>query len=73
MSGLHDLIGILTRHRPSAGVRYGIPLLAVGVMTFVRYLAPTYVAPFLLYIPVLLAGSLAYGRGPARSSSRSRP
>ncbi|WP_342111371.1 hybrid sensor histidine kinase/response regulator [Methylobacterium sp. SI9] len=63
MSGLHDLIGILTRHRPSAGVRYGIPLLAVGVMTFVRYLAPTYVAPFLLYIPVLLAGSLAYGRG----------
>ncbi|MCJ2015565.1 hybrid sensor histidine kinase/response regulator [Methylobacterium sp. J-076] len=37
-------------------------MLAIAVMTFVRFLAPAYVAPFLLYIPVLLAVSLAFGR-----------
>ncbi|SFM86867.1 hypothetical protein SAMN05192568_10684 [Methylobacterium pseudosasicola] len=32
-------------------------------MTCVRFLAPAYVASFLLYIPVLLAVSLPFGRG----------
>ena len=57
------MIGTLARRRPSPGIRYGVPLLLIAVMTFVRFLAPTYVAPFLLYIPVLLAVSLAFGRG----------
>ncbi|WP_244032722.1 hybrid sensor histidine kinase/response regulator [Methylobacterium sp. E-016] len=38
-------------------------MLLVTFMTFVRFLAPAYIAPFLLYIPVLLAVSLAFGRG----------
>ncbi|MFK5600655.1 response regulator [Methylobacterium sp. HMF5984] len=38
-------------------------LLLVAITTFVRFLAPAYIAPFLLYIPVLLAVSLAFGRG----------
>ncbi|KQP40271.1 hypothetical protein ASF49_20970 [Methylobacterium sp. Leaf104] len=36
-------------------------MLLVGAMTFVRFLAPAHVAPFLLYIPVLLVVTLAFG------------
>ncbi len=61
MGSLHRLIGILARRRPSALVRYGSTLLLIGTMTLVRSLAPDYIAPFLLYIPVLLAVSLAFG------------
>ena len=61
MGGLHRLIGIVARRRPSALVRYGATLLLIGAMTFVRSLAPDYIAPFLLYVPVLLAVSLAFG------------
>ena len=64
MTGLHQLIGTLARRRPSAWVRYGASLLLVGVVTFVRSLAPLYIAPFLLFIPVLLAVGLAVGSGP---------
>ncbi len=55
------MIGNLARRRPSAPQRYGVTLLLVAAMTFVRSLAPDYIAPFLLYIPVLLAVSLAFG------------
>ena len=61
MTGLHRLIGILARRRSSAWQRYGATLLLIGVMTFVRSLAPDYIAPFLLYVPVLLIVSLAAG------------
>lgn len=61
MTGLHRLIGILARRRPSAPQRYGATLLLIGAMTVVRSLAPNYIAPFLLFIPVLLAVSLAFG------------
>ena len=63
MSSLHRLIGTIARYRPSPGIRYGVSLLLVASTTFVRFLAPAYIAPFLLYIPVLLAVSLAFGRG----------
>ena len=43
--------------------RLGVTLLLIGASTFVRSLAPDYVAPFLLYIPVLLAVSLGFGWG----------
>ncbi|MDX7951369.1 response regulator [Lichenihabitans sp. Uapishka_5] len=36
----------------------------MAVVTFVRALAPLYIAPFLLFIPVLLVASLAVGWGP---------
>lgn len=61
MSRLHKLIGTLALRRPSPVICYGGTLLLIGAMTFVRFLAPTYVAPFLLYIPVLLVASLAFG------------
>ncbi|MCJ2015142.1 response regulator [Methylobacterium sp. J-076] len=61
MSSLHKLIGTVARRRSSPVTNYGITLLFVGAMTFVRFLAPAYVAPFLLYIPVLLVVSLAFG------------
>ncbi len=67
MGSLHRLIGILARRRPSALVRYGSTLLLIGAMTFVRSLAPDYIAPFLLYIPVLL------GREPGVRLERRHP
>ena len=64
MSSLHRLIGTFALRRPSPAVSYGVTLLLIAVMTFVRFLAPAYVAPFLLYIPVLLVVGLAFGWGP---------
>ena len=61
MSSLHKMIGTLALRRPSPVTDYGVTLLLVGVMTFVRFLAPAHIAPFLLYIPVLLVVSLAFG------------
>ena len=58
MVSSYGFINTLSRHRPSRTVRYGVTVSAIAVMTFVRFLAPAYVAPFLLYIPVLLAVSL---------------
>ena len=63
MTGLHRLIGNHARRRQSTPQRLGVTLLLIGAMTFVRSLAPDYVAPFLLYIPVLLAVSLGFGWG----------
>ena len=61
MTSLHRLIGTYALRRPSLVVSYGLTLALIGAMTFVRALAPAYIAPFLLYIPVLLAVSLAFG------------
>ena len=61
MVNLHDVIVSFARRRPSPPVRYGTTVLLIGVMTFLRSLAPAYVAPFLLYIPVLLVVGLAFG------------
>ena len=63
MSSLHKLIGTVARRRHSPVTDYGVTLLLVGAMTFVRFLAPAHVAPFLLYIPVLLVVTLAFGWG----------
>jgi signal transduction histidine kinase/DNA-binding response OmpR family regulator len=63
MSSLHKLIGTVARRRHSPIIDYGATLLLVGAVTFVRFLAPAYVAPFLLYIPVLLIVTLAFGWG----------
>ena len=63
MSSLHKLIGTVARRRHSPVIDYGITLLFVGAMTFVRLLAPAHVAPFLLYIPVLLVVTLVFGWG----------
>lgn len=63
MSSLHKLIGTVARRRHSPVIDYGLTLLLVGAMTFVRFLAPDHVAPFLLYIPVLLIVTLAFGWG----------
>ena len=63
MTSLYSLIGTLARHRPPPSVRHAATLSLIAAMTFVRYLAPAYVAPFLLYIPVLLTVSLAFGWG----------
>ncbi len=61
MTGVHGVISSLARRRPASPVRYGATLLLIAAMTALRSLAPAYVAPFLLYIPVLLLVSLALG------------
>ncbi|MCJ2060178.1 response regulator [Methylobacterium sp. J-048] len=63
MSSLHKLIGTVARRRHSSVIDYGVTLSLIGTMTFVRFLAPAHVAPFLLYIPVLLVVTLAFGWG----------
>ncbi|MCJ2024477.1 response regulator [Methylobacterium sp. J-067] len=63
MSSLHKLIGSVARRRHSPVTDYGVTLLLVGAMTFARFMAPAHVAPFLLYIPVLLVVTLAFGWG----------
>ncbi|MCJ2125215.1 response regulator [Methylobacterium sp. J-077] len=63
MSSLHKLIGTVARRRHSPVTDYGVTLLLIGAMTFVRFLAPAHVAPFLLYIPVLMVVTLAFGWG----------
>jgi hypothetical protein len=73
MSISHKLIGTLASRRPSPAVDYGVTLLLIGAMTFVRYLAPDYVAPFLLFIPVLLVASLRSAAARGRSRWRSPP
>ncbi len=61
MVDLYDVIVSFARRRPSPPVRYGTTLLLIGAMSLLRSLAPAYLAPFLLYIPVLLVVSLAFG------------
>ena len=61
MTSLYKLIGSLARREPPLLARYGVPVLLIGVMTLLRSLAPLYVAPFLLYVPVLLVVSIAVG------------
>ncbi|MCJ2011688.1 sensor histidine kinase, partial [Methylobacterium sp. J-076] len=63
MSSLHKLIGTVARRRHTPVTDYGVTLLLIGAMTFVRFLAPAHVAPFLLYIPVLMIVTLAFGWG----------
>ena len=63
MTGVHDAISSLARRRLAPSVRYGATLLLIAAMTVLRSLAPAYIAPFLLYIPVLLVVSLAFGWG----------
>ena len=42
-------------------MRFGLPVLLVGAMTLLRFVAPLDVAPFLLYMPVLFVLSIALG------------
>ena len=60
MGSLHRQIGTFALRRQSQATCYGTTLLMIGTMTFVRSLAPAYIAPFLLYAPVMLAASLAF-------------
>ena len=61
MTGLYGIISSTARRRLPPSVCYGATLLLIAAMTLLRSAAPAYVAPFLLYIPVLLVVSLAFG------------
>ena len=61
---MHKFLRMLSRQDLSVPVRYGLPALLVVLATLVRLVAPLDVAPFLLYMPVILAVTVAVGAGP---------
>ena len=61
MTRLNQLMRSLARQQSTPVVRYGLPLLVVGAMTLLRFVAPLDVAPFLLYMPVLFVLTIVLG------------
>ena len=61
---MHRFLRALSRQDLSLPARYGLPVLLVVAATLVRLVAPLDVAPFLLYMPVILAVAVAVGPGP---------
>ena len=61
---MHPFLSYLSRQRISAATRYGLPLVVVCLMTLLRLVAPLDVAPFLLYMPIVVFVSIAFGWGP---------
>ncbi len=58
---MHDILTYLSRRRLPAPGRYGLTVVAIVLMTFIRLLAPLDTAPFLLYMPVIFLCALAFG------------
>ncbi|WP_245496687.1 hybrid sensor histidine kinase/response regulator [Lichenibacterium ramalinae] len=61
---MHKFLRLLSRQDLSPPARYGLPILLVALATLVRLVAPLDVAPFLLYMPVILFVAVAVGPGP---------
>ena len=61
---MHRFLRFLSSQDLSAPSRYGLPVVLVAVATFLRLVAPLDVAPFLLYMPIILFVSVAVGWGP---------
>jgi len=61
---VHNLLRTLSRTRLSLAARYGLAVVAIVVMTLVRFVVPLDTAPFLLYLPIVFLGTLALGQGP---------
>ncbi len=62
---LNDLLRRLSRTRYPAGTRYGVVVLAIGLTTLLRLVAPLDTAPFLLYMPIVFLVAIGAGWGAA--------
>ena len=62
---MHEFLRYLSRHQSTAEVRYGVPVVAIGLLSLLRQFVPLDTAPFLLYMPVIFVVGVALGRGPA--------
>ena len=61
---MHSFLRYLSRQQISTTTRYGVPVVAICLMTMLRLVAPLDVAPFLLYMPVVVFVTIAFGWGP---------
>ena len=61
---MHSFLRYLSRQQTSTATRYGLPVVVVCLMTLLRLVAPLDVAPFLLYMPVVVFVTIAFGWGP---------
>ena len=62
---MHEFLRYLSRHQSTAAVRYGVPVVAIGLLSLLRQFVSLDTAPFLLYMPVIFVVGVALGRGPA--------
>ena len=62
---MHDFLRYLSRRQSTFAVRYGLPVVVIGLLSLLRQFVPLDTAPFLLYMPVIFVVGVALGRGPA--------
>ena len=62
---VHDFLRYLSRRQSTFAVRYGLPVIVIGLLSLLRQFVPLDTAPFLLYMPVIFVVGVALGRGPA--------
>ena len=62
---MHDFLRYLSRRQSTFAVRYGLPVIVIGLLSLLRQFVPLDTAPFLLYMPVIFVVGVALGRGPA--------
>ena len=62
---MHEFLRYLSRHQSTPTIRYGVPVVAIGLLSLLRQFVPLDTAPFLLYMPVIFMVGVALGRGPA--------
>ncbi|RYC29074.1 response regulator [Lichenibacterium minor] len=62
---MHEFLRYLSRRQSTFAVRYGLPVVVIGLLSLFRQFVPLDTAPFLLYMPVIFVVGVALGRGPA--------
>lgn len=59
---MHALLRYLSRRRSTPWTRYGLTVAILAAITLFRLVVPLNVAPFLLYLPVVIIAGLVSGR-----------
>ena len=62
---MHGFLSFLSRRQSTVTVRYGLPIVIIGLLSLLRQFVPLDTAPFLLYMPVIFVVGVALGPGPA--------
>ncbi len=61
---MHRFLSFLAKRRLTQRAQYGLPIVLVGLATLLRLVAPLDIAPFLLYLPIIVFVALSVGWGP---------
>ena len=60
---MNAIISTLSRRRPPVAAQYGLSAAALAVVTLVRLTLPLDVAPFLFFLPLMVAIGLSFSKG----------